>query len=158
MRRADPAGPALPAELAHSVGFVLGKAAQRAAAMVEQALQPFGLKARHYGVLVTLQDRGAWTQRQVGDLLAIDRTTMAAIVDDLERLGLAERRPHPSSRRAHALQLTARGRELLPTLVAMVASAERDLLASIEEHDRRTLFRLLARLVDLPVERSPDVN
>jgi DNA-binding MarR family transcriptional regulator len=128
---------------------LLGKAMQRAGRILDQALDGHNLKGRHYGVLVVLADRELRTQQEVADLLALDRTTMAAAVDDLEELGLAERRPHPSNRRAHQLSLTKGGREKLPALVAAVQAADRGLTADLTEAEidglRLLLIRLMAR-------------
>src|SRR3977135_3284996 len=94
-RTERPPNSARPAALTESSGFLLNKAAQRAVALGEEALQAFGVKPRHYGVLEAVSDAGPRSQQQIGHLLQIDRTTMAAVADDLERLGLAIRQPYP---------------------------------------------------------------
>ena len=43
--------------------------------------------------------------------LGIEPPYMTLVVDDLERQGLVERRPHPSDRRAKLVVATARGRQ-----------------------------------------------
>ena len=96
-----------------SPGFLPGEAAQRGAELVEQALSPLALKARHYGVLVALQDLGSLSQHELGQLLRIDRTTMVAVVDHLERQGFVLRGLHPVDRRTHQVQLTAAGQAAL---------------------------------------------
>jgi DNA-binding MarR family transcriptional regulator len=147
MRRPDAAPTELPAALAASAGFVLSKAAQRAATLAAAALRPYGLKPRHYGVLVLLSERGPQRQQRIGDTLQIDRTTMAAIADDLERLGWAVRQPDPRNRRAHALHLTATGVQVLSQLGGVVRAADEALLAPLGESERRQLYRLLLPLI-----------
>ncbi len=44
--------------------------------------------------------------------LQIDPPNATAVVDDLERLGLVRRRPHPSDRRAKLVETTPQGQEL----------------------------------------------
>jgi DNA-binding MarR family transcriptional regulator len=147
--RPPKAATTLPAALAASTGFILSKAAQRAAALTEAALQPFGLKPRHYGVLMLLGERGPDRQQQIGATLQLDRTTMAAIADDLERLRLAVRQPDPRNRRANALRLTATGVQLLAQLGAVVSAADQALLAPLGESERQQLHQLLLPLITL---------
>ena len=153
MRKPTAAAPDLPAPLARSVGFLLAKATQRAAEAMESALRPHSLKSRHYGVLVVLRERGPKSQQEVADLLAIDRTTMASVVDELEALGLAQRRPYPGNRRAHQVSLTERGAERLAELDGAVREADRALTAGLPAAEADELRRLVAR-VAFP-ERPP---
>ena len=134
--------PALPAELEGSAGYLLGKAMQRATTLMDGVLCRHGLKARHYGVLLVV--RGApHSQQEVGELLAIDRTTMAMTVDDLERLGLAERRPHPTNRRGYQVRLTNLGSEQLKALIAEVRQADLELTAGLTAGETEQLRKLL---------------
>ena len=57
---------------------------------------------------------GEQTQIQLAERCALDKTTMVVTVDELEKAGLAERRPSPTDRRARIIAVTdageARGR------------------------------------------------
>jgi DNA-binding MarR family transcriptional regulator len=134
--------PALPAELEGSAGYLLGKAMQQATTLVDGVLSRYGLKARHYGALLVVRD-GPRSQQEVGELLAIDRTTMSGIVDDLERLGLAERGPHPANRRGFQVRLTNPGSEQLKALVAEVRQADLELTAGLTAGETEQLRKLL---------------
>jgi DNA-binding MarR family transcriptional regulator len=142
-RTERPPNSARPAALTESSGFLLNKAAQRAVALGEEALQAFGVKPRHYGVLEAVSDAGPRSQQQIGHLLQIDRTTMAAVADDLERLGLAIRQPYPGNRRANALHLTDAAAALLPRLRAAIGAAESQLLEPLDASERQRLHSLL---------------
>ena len=41
--------------------------------------------------------------------MGIDPSTMVSLIDQLETAGLAERRPHPTDRRARAIAITPKG-------------------------------------------------
>src|SRR5205814_9010815 len=95
------------------------------------------------------------SQHALGQRLRIDRTTRVSTVDDLERLGLATRTSQPDDRRAHLVELTARGRTTLVRATGAVATAEATLLAPLSAAERSQLHRLLARLVHMsPTEDS----
>src|SRR5688500_17397043 len=50
------------------------------------------------------------TQIQLAALADLDKTTMVSTVDELERRGLAERRPSATDRRARVIAVTEKGR------------------------------------------------
>ena len=54
---------------------------------------------------------------------------MAEIVDDLQRLGIVERRPDPSDRRAKLITLTDAGWEAMRTAQAIIAQLEAEYAA-----------------------------
>jgi DNA-binding MarR family transcriptional regulator len=145
--RVDTRAPALPATLAASTGFLLSKAAQRALGEVEAALQPLGIRTRHYGALAALAEAGPLSQQRLGEWLRVDRTTMVALVDDLERLGLATRQRLPNDRRAYALELSSAGKRTLSRARRAIASAEDATLAILEPAERKQLHNLLQRLL-----------
>lgn len=135
--------PALPAALLGSTGFVVTKVAQRAVELTEAVLAPFGLKSRHFGTLVFLEEVGPASQQQIADRLRIDRTTMANIADDLERQGLALRRPHPQNRRANSLEITQAGVRTLAEVRPAIADVENQLFGGLSDRERGELHRLL---------------
>ena len=74
----------------------------------------------------------AGNQGTLGQQLGIDRTVLTYLIDDLESLGLVERRPDPADRHAIAdelFRLLAKGPEPRFTTYALtdVAAAHRDL-------------------------------
>lgn len=139
----------VPQALRASPGFLLGKAAQQGAELAERALRPLELKARHYGVLVSLQDRGPLAQHELGQLLRIDRTTMVAVVDHLERLGFVLRGLHPVDRRTYQVQLTAAGQSALEQARGAMADADTALVDRLSAQEGAQLVTLLHKLCGL---------
>lgn len=139
----------VPQALRASPGFLLGKAAQRGTELVEQALRPLALKARHYGVLVSLQDLGPHSQHELGQLLRIDRTTMVAVVDHLEQQGFVLRSFHPVDRRTYQIQLTAAGQATLEQARGAIAGADTALVGRLSAEERTLLVTLLRKLCGL---------
>ena len=144
----DPSGEDLPAALLRSPGFVLNKVAQRFAEEADASLEPFGIKSKHHGVMALLHMAGPLTQVEIGARLRVDRTTMVALIDDLERLGYARRNRHPQDRRAYAVDLTDAGRDALAQARAALHGVDDRLQAPLDAADRRRLLDLLTRLMD----------
>src|SRR5687768_11935633 len=70
------------------------------------ALQSVGLTPALFAVLNYLRGRDGAIQQQIGSAMGIDPSTMVSLVDQLERAGLADRRPHPHDRRAREVLVT----------------------------------------------------
>jgi DNA-binding MarR family transcriptional regulator len=129
-----------------AIGFLLGHAARRARGSLERELEPFGLRLQHFMLVMTLARSGPKSQQQLGDWLDVDRTTMVALVDQLESLGYAVREKDPSDRRAYLIDLTEAGRALLPKLRARAKAAERRTMAPLTDAEQETFRELLTKL------------
>ena len=136
-----------PAALARKTGVLISKVSQLAQEGFERALRPMGLKARHYGVLTVLAGEGPHAQRNLSEKLAIDRTTMVGLVDELEGLGLVERRRDPKDRRRYDLALTDAGKRAMSEAEAVAARVQDAVLAPLDDADRRRLHEMLASLL-----------
>jgi MarR family transcriptional regulator, transcriptional regulator for hemolysin len=73
------------------------------------ALAEIGITPRSYCVLCKAST-GELTQIQLAERCDLDKTTMVVTVDELERAGLAVRRPSPTDRRARIVSVTDAGR------------------------------------------------
>ena len=95
-----------------------------------------------------LQAEGPLSQRRLAERQGIDRTTMVAVVDELERLGAVERRKDPGDRRANALHITPQGGRLLARARKAVAGAEEAFLAPLPPAERQRLRAALRVLAE----------
>src|SRR5690349_14500797 len=95
-RTGDPAlprtgDPALPPSMRDRIPFLLFRASAMSLALANEMLARLALNARHVGILTMVTEREPMTQKELGDALGIDRTTMEALLDDLEEKGYAAR-------------------------------------------------------------------
>ena len=67
------------------------------------------------------------------------RNVMVTVVDKLERQGLVARMPHPGDRRAFAVTLTDKARELLPALDAEGRAQEDETTAVLTAAERKAV-------------------
>jgi DNA-binding MarR family transcriptional regulator len=78
----------------------------------------------------------------------VDRTTMVAVVDELEGLGAVRRERDGRDRRAYAIELTAAGRRLLGRARPVLTAAEEEFLAPLPADDRERLKDALRLLLE----------
>jgi DNA-binding MarR family transcriptional regulator len=135
--------------LADRLGPLLGRAHEAHRAFARDALAPLGLTPKGFGALVVLDAEGPLPQQRLAGRQGIDRTTMVAVVDELERAGAVERRRDARDRRAYALHLTHKGRRLLSSAHVAVVDAEGRFLAPLpaaEQHRLKAALRTLLAL------------
>ena len=146
MASTDGAVHELPASLTDWPGYLLAFVAEQATARFEAALARHGIRAKHAAVLVVVAAEGPMSQRALGRRLRIDKSPMVGVVDDLERLGLAERGRSAADRRVRTIRLTTKGRGVLSS-VTEVADAENErTFAALDDDERALLHSLLLRL------------
>ena len=78
--------------------------------------------------------------------LAVDKTAMTYLLDELETAGLVTRRPDPADRRARQVAVTQKGSTLLEEFACRLTEAEAKVLAPLSISERRTLRELLGRV------------
>jgi DNA-binding MarR family transcriptional regulator len=135
-----------PEPLASAPGFLLSWNGQRMAFEFAKAMAPLGLKPPHFGVLTLIDAHPGSTQQELVTGSLIDPSSMVAVIDELEEMGLAERRRHPDDRRKHAVHLTARGRRKLERAREAAIKMAQQVFAPLEPDELETLRRLLRKL------------
>jgi DNA-binding MarR family transcriptional regulator len=86
------------------------------------------------------------SQQALVEALGVDPSVLVAILNGLERDGLAERRRDPADRRRHIVEMTAAGAGVLTEVENAVAAVERDLFADLDATDITRLRDILSRI------------
>jgi DNA-binding MarR family transcriptional regulator len=129
-------------------GYLLAFIAEHATGHFERAVGVHGIRSRHAEMLVVIDAEGPMSQRALGRRLRIDKSPMVGLVDDLERLGLAERRRSRSDRRIQALHLTAKGRTVLERVEQIAAAEQARTFGVLDDEERAVLHDLLLRVAE----------
>lgn len=142
----------LPAAMAANVGFQLARLGAEVAERFVGALEPLGIRPRHYAVLSLIDETDEeLSQRTVGGCLAIDKSAMVTVIDELEAGDLVRRQRSESDRRRNVLELTAHGRRTLADARALADESERELLRTLDADQdaalRAALEQLLAAVI-----------
>jgi MarR family transcriptional regulator, lower aerobic nicotinate degradation pathway regulator len=138
----------LPPAIAERMGFLTGRIHQQMLRLVRQTDafdEPF--TGKHFGCLSVIIDEGPLSQQELGVRICVDRTTVVAVVDDLEHAGFVHRKRNPDDRRAYALEATESGRAWAVEARKAVLEAERELLAPLSAAERNQLVGLMQRLL-----------
>jgi len=138
----------LPESLTHWPGYLLTFIAEHVTDRFERAVAAHGIRTRHASVLVVIDAEGPMSQRALGRRLRIDKSAMVLLLDDMERLGLAERRRSAADRRVQAIHLTAKGRGVLARVLAFADAENARTFAPLDDGERALLHDLLLRVAE----------
>jgi MarR family transcriptional regulator for hemolysin len=111
------------------------------------ALSELDMTPRAFAVLTSALE-GERTQKQLAEQCGLDKTTMVVTIDELERTGLAERRPSPSDRRARIITVTKAGQKAVAEADKIAARLQAEVLATLPPRDRDAFVRALEQLVN----------
>nr|WP_317797152.1 MarR family transcriptional regulator [Actinoplanes sichuanensis] len=112
------------------------------------ALEPWHVSPSQSRALGVLSRHGEMRLSALAEHLRIAPRSATEVIDDLEKRGLAIRRPDPSDRRATLVGLTPQGVSTMQAInEARAAEADR-LFAGLDPADRADLTRILRRLRD----------
>lgn len=129
------------------LGYLLKHATSRLAALSDAALAPLGIDSKDFGALRVLARREPTSQLQVAQTLGIDRTTMVALLDVLERKDIVVRRPDAADRRRNVVELTDHGAQVFDAAEAAHAQAEAEFLTRLSAGAAAQFRRTLQTLV-----------
>ncbi len=129
------------------IGFLLYWVHRRGSRALNEALAPLGIELRHMRILGVITLAGPQTQRQLIEMLDVDKSSMVYLIDTLEELGLAKREPAAGDRRAHAISITQAGAARLSESRKAIKSVNEKrygvLSASEQDQLRNMLWRVL---------------
>jgi DNA-binding MarR family transcriptional regulator len=134
--------------------WLLHRAAQRLHTAVGAAAARHGLTLRDHIVLSALDKTQGLTQIELGQALGVDKTTMVAELDRLEKAGLIERKADSRDRRARIPSLTDAGDRLRKKIAVDAAAAEKAAVQNIDpallDSVRSVLYAIITTATDDP--------
>jgi DNA-binding MarR family transcriptional regulator len=116
-----------------NVGRLMFNAARKFEETIHEYVRQAGIRDVRF-VHLTLTRNMDFDGTRLTDLAAragMTKQAMSELVDECEALGIVERRPDPTDRRARMIVFTARGRKLMRALMNGIAHAETEMAAAI---------------------------
>jgi MarR family transcriptional regulator for hemolysin len=141
--------------LTNNLGWLLSQASYAYGSEVAAALEPLGLGQRGVCVLASAVT-GEFTQTQLAQAIGLDKTMMMVTLDELEKLGLAERRRSARDRRAHIVAVTPAGAAKLAEAQAVIERVQEVVLGTLPKTQRDAFFGGLVQLVTGRLAEPPE--
>lgn len=121
---------------------------------LSKRVEPLGID-RHFATLVKIEDtEKKCTQQYLSDLLNLDKVTMVRILDYLFEKGMITRTVNPNDRREHLIQITAKGKKLMPKIRNEIITMNKIALNGLNKKEQE-LFRRFIDTVNKNLENLP---
>ncbi|MGH3704944.1 MAG: MarR family winged helix-turn-helix transcriptional regulator [Agromyces sp.] len=139
------------------VAFLLAQLGAYASARFAERVAELDLQPSDVGLLRLIATEPGLSQQTLAGRLGVVPSRVVALIDALERKDLVTRTRSAKDRRNYELHLSEKGRDAMSQMRRIGLAHETELLAGLDEAERRTLGALLARLA-ASHEISPDVH
>src|SRR5947209_2261905 len=116
--------------------FLLAQLGAHAASQFAERLRVLELAPSDAGILRLLSMAAGLSQQDLATKLNIHPSRLVAMLDNLEKRGLAERRANPEDRRLYSLHLTKGGEEALIEIGKVAREHQEKLLIALSKDER----------------------
>jgi DNA-binding MarR family transcriptional regulator len=142
-----PRGGQPPTQMADHLGYLLKHVQLRFFELTAAALAPAGISGREAAVLRAIDNPHPLAQGEIARRMGIDRTTMVALIDDLQERGLVQRRQDPDDRRKNVVELTGAGQDITRQATRASEQAERAFLSPLSADEAEQFKKILRALL-----------
>lgn len=134
-----------PYVLDEQIGYLLRKAYQRNAVIFSDTIED--LTPTQFAVMARLAELGSVSQNRLGRTVGLDVATTKGVVDRLGARGLLRSDQDPTDKRRQLISLTEDGRAHFLRNAPLGLKVSADTIAPLTMNERRTLSRLLKKLL-----------
>ena len=146
----------MPFEHHRRLGYWCGRISAALRNRLEERTQKLGLTCTTAIVLVALERHGPSTLVDLARRLQHAHPSVLRQIDALEDSGFVQRSPHEHDRRMKIVQLTSKGKRILPAIHRAMQDLQGEALSGLRKRDIDTLMRHFQRIAaNLGLEDLP---
>lgn len=112
-------------------------------------MKPHGLERYFVAVLFLNKHQGPITQKDLGDGLRRGKVFTMRLVDALSQKGLVQRKQHHADRRCQLIELTQKGKDLIPLIEKGVEQTNALIFKDFSLQERNVFEKGMSKLMQL---------
>ena len=140
-----------PSNITRSLGYLTGRSHRLVRDAVSAELQKQGYAIRPVQLPILgftmVHHPRAIVQRELVDMMDIDRQRISRVVKDMVAMGWLEMKPNPESKRENLLSITAEGRALLDSIAKCAGSVLERAFDGCTPEERETTENVLQKVI-----------
>jgi DNA-binding MarR family transcriptional regulator len=115
---------------------------------MSENLKEYGLSGPTYGFLFFLLNKDGITEKEITDLMLVDKATTTRAVSRLVKEGYVRKQGDPADKRVQRIHITKKASSLKPRLRQVKKDWMELVLGDLDESERTMLMELLTRIED----------
>lgn len=136
-------------ELYKTPGHLIRRLQQIAVALFVAECEALDLTPVQYASLTVIRDVADLDVTRLSSLIALDKATLAKVIERLEAKGWISRTGSGQDKRIKLLRITSKGRKVLTVAEPRVRRCQQRIMAPLAEADRQSFMTMLERLVEI---------
>jgi DNA-binding MarR family transcriptional regulator len=132
--------------LQDDIGYWLSRLRMKVHASFLAKLATHDIAILEWRVLISLYNQDACNIVELADFIEVDKGAVSRVLDKLESLELAIRKPG-KDRRSSIVILTKKGEELTPQLAKLAELNEKEFFSCLSQTDKKQLKSILKKLL-----------
>jgi MarR family transcriptional regulator for hemolysin len=130
-----------------ATGWLLSRVTRLWRSAISQTVNPMGMTEARWSVMMNIKTLGEGTsQSMLANELGIEMPSLNRTVNQLVKLDLVDRRPHPSDRRCQCLWFTDSGKKCIQSLSDSVALVRNELTRDVSDSELTMLITVLKKI------------
>lgn len=133
-----------------SPGFLLWQTTMVWQRQIRKALEPYDISHAQFVIMATLMwfeaHQHDTTQILIVNWSKLDKMTVSKSLKKLVALGFVNRIEHETDTRAKSVTLTAKGKEMVRTLVPIIEGIDNVFFGKTSDKEQKSLIDILAKL------------
>ncbi len=147
-----------PLDLDHSTAHLIRMAHRSFQQSLQAQLAVYEIKLSHWHCLRYLFEEEGLTQKELSNRVQVNESTIVAVIQEMEDIGLIKRTRNPLDRRKYALNLTAKARRLTKKLLPFAKEVNRQGTKNISEEEKRQYHMLTQTIIANLKESKTESN
>ena len=137
-----------PSALTDHLGYWLRQLSNHVSDSFAERLDRHAISVPQWVVLRVLFDHDSLPLKEIVTCVGVDQGSLSRMIDRLLRRGLVDRRDDHTDRRAIAISLTAKARQLVPRLAKEADENDRVFFATLTRSQRKQFLGLIQTLLE----------
>jgi DNA-binding MarR family transcriptional regulator len=129
------------------LGYKLRMAQILAFRAFEERLTKYGRAPRYLGLLAAIRADPGLSQNRLAEAIALRRSSLVNILDQLEADGLLLRKPSPNDRRRNGVWLTEKGHQIVTALLREAEIEDMRMTKDLTKDEIKSLNTFLSRII-----------
>jgi DNA-binding MarR family transcriptional regulator len=130
------------------IGFLVHRTDVKMTNYFTKRLKPYGVTPEQWGIISILCTHEGTTQKELAVAIDKDQTTVARMIQSMEKKEIVKKIFNSQDRRSQYLFLTEKGDEIKKTILPVVIDAHQSVTSNLNEEEILHLKTLLNKLLN----------